>query len=86
MFCKSSILATAYINYNKENVMNTLAIYTALLAQGLSVTAFDSDKNTITFDRVTTSEILAISKTLNAMLHANEILLIDSLKFKIRFI
>jgi hypothetical protein len=66
--------------------MNTLAIYSALLAQGLSVTAFDSDKNTITFDRVTTSEILAISNTLNAMLHANEILLIDSLKFKIRFI
>jgi hypothetical protein len=70
----------------RENIMNTLAIYTALLAQNLSVTAFDSDKNTITFDRVTTSEILAISNTLNAMLHANEILLIDSLKFKIRFI
>jgi len=66
--------------------MNTLAIYTALLAQGLSVTAFDSDKNTITFDRVTTSEILTISKTLTAMLHANEILVIDNLKFKIRFI
>ena len=66
--------------------MNTLAIYTALLAQGLSVTAFDSDKNTITFDRVTTSEILAISRTLTAMLHANEILVIDNLKFKIRFI
>jgi hypothetical protein len=66
--------------------MNTLAIYTALLAQGLAVTEFDSDKNTITFDRVTTSEILAISRTLTAMLHTNEILLIDSLKFKIRFI
>jgi hypothetical protein len=66
--------------------MNTLAIYTALLAQGLSVTAFDSDKNTITFDRVTTSDILAISKTLTAMLHANEIIVIDNLKFKIRFI
>lgn len=66
--------------------MNTLAIYTALLAQGLSVTAFDSDKNTITFERVTSSEILAISKTLNAMLHTNEILVIDNLKFKIRFI
>ena len=66
--------------------MNTLAKYTALLAQNLSVTAFDSDKNTITFDRVTTSEILTISKTLNAMLHANEILVIDNLKFKIRFI
>jgi hypothetical protein len=66
--------------------MNTLAIYTALLAQGLNVTAFDSDKNTITFDRVTTSEILAISRTLDAMLHTNEILLIDSLKFKIRFL
>jgi hypothetical protein len=66
--------------------MNTLAIYTALLAQGLNVTAFDSDKNTLTFERVTTSEILAISKTLTAMLHTNEILLIDSLKFKIRFI
>jgi hypothetical protein len=66
--------------------MNTLAIYTALLAQGLPATAFDSDKNTITFERVTTSEILAISKTLTAMLHTNEILLIDSLKFKIRFI
>ena len=66
--------------------MNTLAIYTALLAQSLPATAFDSDKNTITFDRVTTSEILAISRTLTAMLHANEILLIDSLKFKIRFL
>ena len=66
--------------------MQTLAIYTALLAQNLSVTAFDSDKNTITFERVTTSEILAISKTLSAMLHANEILVIDNLKFKIRFI
>ena len=66
--------------------MNTLAIYTALLAQGLSVTAFDSDKNTITFDRVTTSEILAISKTITAMLHANEVILIDKLKFKIRII
>jgi hypothetical protein len=66
--------------------MNTLAIYTALLAQDLSVTAFDSDKNTITFDRVTTSEIIAISRALNAMLHPNEILVIDNLKFKIRFI
>ncbi len=66
--------------------MNTLAIYTALLAQRLNVTAFDSDKNTITFDRVTTSEILTISKTLTAMLHTNEILVIDNLKFKIRFI
>jgi hypothetical protein len=66
--------------------MNTLAIYTALLAQGLNVTALDSDKNTITFERVTSSEILAISNTLNAMLHTNEILLIESLKFKIRFI
>jgi hypothetical protein len=78
---------TAYTNHNRENdIMNTLAIYTALLAQNLSVTAFDSDKNTITFDRVTTSEILAISSTLNAMLHANEVLVIDNLKFKIRFI
>jgi hypothetical protein len=66
--------------------MNTLAIYSALLAQNVSVTAFDSDKNTITFDRVTTSEILAISKTLTALLHTNEILVIDNLKFKIRFI
>jgi hypothetical protein len=66
--------------------MNTLAIYTTLLAQGLNVTAFDSDKNTITFDRVTTSEILAISRTLTAMLHTNEVLVIDNLKFKIRFI
>ncbi len=87
MFSKSSILMTAYTNHNRENdIMNTLAIYTALLAQNLSVTAFDSDKNTITFDRVTTSEILAISSTLNAMLHANEVLVIDNLKFKIRFI
>ena len=66
--------------------MNTSAIYSALLAQGLSVTAFDSDKNIITFERVTTSEILVISKTLTAMLHANEVLVIDNLKFKIRFI
>jgi hypothetical protein len=66
--------------------MNTLAIYSALLAQNVAVTAFDSDKNTITFDRVTTSEILAISKTLSALLHTNEILVIDNLKFKIRFI
>jgi hypothetical protein len=66
--------------------MNTLVMYTALLAQGLNVTAFDSDKNTITFERVTTSEILAISNTLNAMLHVNEVIVIDNLKFKIRFI
>jgi hypothetical protein len=66
--------------------MNTLAIYTALLAQNVAVIAFDSDKNTITFDRVTTSEILAISKTLTALLHSNEIIVVDSLKFKIRFV
>jgi hypothetical protein len=66
--------------------MNILAIYSALLAQDVAVTAFDSDANTITFDRVTTSEILVISKTLAAMLHTNEILVIDNLKFKIRFI
>ena len=66
--------------------MKTLSIYTSLHQQGLGVVGCDTDKNTITFDRVTTSEILAISKTLTAMLHANEILVIDNLKFKIRFI
>jgi hypothetical protein len=66
--------------------MKALTIYESLYKQGLGVTAFDSDKNTITFDRVTTSEILAISKTLTALLHPNEVILIDSLNFKIRLL
>ena len=66
--------------------MKTLSIYTSLHQQGLGVVSCDTDKNTITFDRVTTSEILAISKTLTALLHPNEVILIDTLKFKIRFI
>lgn len=66
--------------------MKTLSIYASLSQQGVGVISCDTDKNTITFDRVTTSEILAISKTLTALLHPNEVILIDTLKFKIRFI
>lgn len=66
--------------------MQTLGLYTRFLNQGLNVTAFDSDESTITFDRVTSSEIIALSKGLNALDYKNEILLIDTLKFKIRFI
>lgn len=66
--------------------MKTLSIYTSLSQQGLGVVGCDTDKNTITFDRVTTSEILAISKTLTALLHPNEVIVLDSLNFKIRFI
>ena len=66
--------------------MKTLSIYTSLSQQGVGVISCDTDKNTITFDRVTTSEILAISKTLTALLHPNEVIVLDSLNFKIRFI
>ena len=66
--------------------MKTLSIYESLYKQGLGVVGCDTDKNTITFDRVTTSEILAISKTLTALLHPNEVILIDSLNFKIRLL
>jgi hypothetical protein len=66
--------------------MKTLSIYTSLCQQGLGVVSCDIDKNTITFDRVTTSEILAISKTLAALLHPNEVIVLDSLNFKIRLL
>ena len=66
--------------------MQTLSLYTRFLNQGLNVTAFDSDENTITFDRVTSSEIIALSKGFNAVDYKNEVILIDTLKFKIRFI
>jgi hypothetical protein len=67
-------------------IMQTLSLYTRFLNQGLNVTAFDSDENTITFDRVTSSEIIALSKGFNAVDYKNEVILIDTLKFKIRFI
>ena len=66
--------------------MKALNIYTSLSQQGVNVISCDTDRNTITFDRVTTSEILAISKTLTALLHPNEVIVLDSLSFKIRFI
>jgi hypothetical protein len=68
------------------SIMQTLSLYTRFLNQGLNVTAFDSDENTITFDRVTSSEIIALSKGLNALDYKNEVILMDTLKFKIRFI
>lgn len=66
--------------------MKTLSIYESLYKQGLGVVGCDTDKNTITFVNVTTSEILAVSKTLTALLHPNEVILIDSLNFKIRLL
>lgn len=66
--------------------MKTLAIYESLYKQGLGVVGCDTDKNTITFDGVTTSEIMAISKTLAALLHPNEVILINPLSFKIRLL
>lgn len=63
-----------------------LELYTALSIQGLNVSTFDSDKKTITFKNTTTSEMLAISATLKALMHDNEVIVQSSGWFKIRFL
>jgi hypothetical protein len=61
-------------------------LYTGFKMQGLNVLSFNSDTNCILFNKTTTAEILAISATLKATGFNNEIIILESLSFKIRFI
>lgn len=66
--------------------MNTQDLYKLLLDQQMNVISFESDNYTITFKNTTTSEIIACSKTLAALGHKNEILVIDLLGFRLRLL
>lgn len=63
-----------------------LELFTKFIEQGYCVKTFDSEKMTILFDMVTSNEILAISKTLKVSGFDNEILMMNSISFKIRFL
>lgn len=63
-----------------------LDIYTGFKNNGLNVLSFNSDTNSILLKNTTTAEIMAISATLKATGFNNEVIVIESLMFKIRFI
>jgi hypothetical protein len=65
---------------------NLIDIYTGLYTNKVNVLSFNSDNNTILFHKTTTAEILAISNTLKSVGHDNEIILIESLMFRIKFL
>jgi hypothetical protein len=61
-------------------------IFTGLKNNHINVMSFNSDTNCILINKTTSSEILAISATLKATGYNNEVVMIESLTFKIRFI
>jgi hypothetical protein len=61
-------------------------IYTGFKMNHMNVLSFNSDTNCILFNKTTTAEIMAISNTLKATGHNNEVIIFESLSFKIRFI
>jgi hypothetical protein len=65
---------------------NLIDIFTGLKMNKINVLSFNSDNNTILISKITTAEIMAISATLKATGFNNEIIVIESLTFKIRFI
>jgi len=70
----------------KMSYSQLVEIYTGLKMQGVNVLSFNSDTNCILFNKTTTAEIMAISNTLKATGHNNEVIIFESLSFKIRFI
>ncbi len=70
----------------KMTYSQLIDIYTGLKMQGLNVLSFNSDNNSIVFKMTTSAEILAISATLKATGFNNEVIMFESLSFKIRFI
>lgn len=72
---------------NKKIGYNTLIdIYTGLKNSNINVLSFNSDDNHIIINKTTSAEILAISATLKATGYNNEVIIFESLTFKIRFI
>jgi hypothetical protein len=61
-------------------------LYTSLHMQNAGVISFNSDDYSIIFKNLTTSEMLATSKALTAAGFKNEIILQDSLLYKMKFI
>ena len=61
-------------------------IYTSLHMQNAGVLSFNSDDYSIIFKNLTTSEMLATSKALNAAGFKNQIILQDTLLYKLKFI
>lgn len=62
-----------------------LSLVEAYTQQGFKV-SFDSEKNTITFKSITSAEMMAFSTTLKGLGFNNEIVLLDALSYRIRFI
>lgn len=87
-------MAAKFADYEtKGEKMNKKIAYTALLdiytnfkTNGLNVLSFNSDTNCILISKITTAEIMAVSATLKATGFNNEIIVIESLMFRIRFI
>jgi hypothetical protein len=61
-------------------------LYTSLHMQNAGVLSFNSDDYSIIFKNLTTSEMLATSKALNAAGFKNQIILQDTLLYKLKFI
>ena len=61
-------------------------LYSNLREQNAGVISFNSDTNHMIFKNLTTSEMLATSKALNAAGFKNEIILQDTLLYKMKFI
>jgi hypothetical protein len=61
-------------------------LYTSLHMQNAGVLSFNSDDYSIIFKNLTTSEMLATSKALTAAGFKNEIIVQNTLLYKIRFI
>ncbi len=65
--------------------MKILDIYTDLLNNGLTVTSFNSDNNTINIKQITSNEVLCIKRTLNACGYNVTIELLDSALYQLHF-
>lgn len=84
------IIETGTTATTEETTMTTytqlIDIFTGLKMNKINVISFDSDTKCILISKITTAEIMAISATLKATGFNNEIIVIESLIFKIRFI
>ena len=72
--------------YKMISYTQLVDIYTGLKMSNINVLSFNSDDNHIIINKTTSSEILAISATLKATGFKNEVVMFETLSFKIRFI